>query len=193
MNSTIILLRSTAGSVWRLFCIAVLLASPAAIAQCVNTVAPSCQVYANCFAKICDCSKSPYEYFTSYGEKYCKTFLDLNGLSSDGRKWRDSTLRCLQENTYVMLPPTGTPATCDCKSIQLKAFDQHVACYTQPGNSICDLGAADWVKIADAADAVTNLVDQKSRKQMLEVVKICLPVLAGDAKKSAEQLAEKLK
>ena len=78
-----------------------------AIAQCVNPVHPSCGVYDTCFSKLCDCSGSQYEYFTSYGKKYCQIFLDLPGLSQKGMAWRDATLRCLQETIVPLLPPDG--------------------------------------------------------------------------------------
>jgi hypothetical protein len=151
-----------------------LLASAPVVAQCVNTPSPSCGVYSQCFSHLCSCSSSPYEYFISYGEKYCKTFLDLPGLSAEGKAWRDSTLKCLQETIVPMLPPDGQASTCDCKQMQVRAFDSHVACYTKPGASICSLGYADWMLIFNTVGGVSSLTDQKNRKQMLEVAKVCL-------------------
>jgi hypothetical protein len=115
-------------------------------AQCVNTSVPTCGVYTTCFAKLCNCASSPYEYFNSYGKKYCATFLELNSLTAEGKKWRDSTLKCLQETIVPILPADGKQDTCACKAMQLRAFDQHVACYTKTTNSICDLPASDWVQ-----------------------------------------------
>ena len=59
-----------------LFALAVLFATESA-AQCVNTPTPTCGVYSSCFAKLCNCEKSPFEYFIGYGKKYCEVFLDL--------------------------------------------------------------------------------------------------------------------
>src|ERR1700722_20736105 len=147
-------------------------------AQCVNSITPSCGVYDTCFSKLCACSESEFEYFNSYGKKYCQVFLNLPGLSDKGKTWRDNTLRCLQEKIVPELPPDGQADSCDCKSTQIKAFDIHVACYTQTGASICDLPAADWALIFNATDPVQALQDQKSRKQIVEVAKICLPIVA---------------
>lgn len=162
-------------------------------AQCVNTPTPTCGVYASCFADRCKCDGSPYEYFKSYGGKYCAVFLDLPGLSAKGTAWRNSTLKCLQETIVPKLPPDGQAASCNCKQMQIDAFDSHVACYTKPGASICSLEVGDWKKILAATDPVKNLQDQKSRKQMLEVARICAGSAAADAKAVIQQVIDKLK
>lgn len=164
-----------------------------AVAQCVNTSTPSCNVYESCFATACKCDSSEFEYFISYGKKYCEVFLDIPSLSPKGKEWRDSTLRCLQETIVPLLPPSSQAASCDCKAMQLKAFDSHVACYTQPNNSICSLEISDWLAILNAADAVASLKDQKSRKQMTEVAKVCLLQVRSDVKDVVEKLIKKLK
>jgi hypothetical protein len=152
-----------------------LLVPGAAPAQCLSTAKPSCGVYETCFAKLCPCDESPYEYFNSYGKKYCAAFLQSSALSKAGLAWRDSTLRCLQEKIVPLLPPVGQAASCNCSGMQEQAFDTHVACYTQPKNSICDLPDSDWAVIFNAAGGVRSLVDARSRKQIVEVASICLP------------------
>ncbi|WP_156473227.1 hypothetical protein [Pseudorhodoferax sp. Leaf265] len=161
-------------------------------AACVNTATPTCGVYQSCFADRCNCSGSQYEYFKSYGEKYCKAFLELPGLSDKGNKWRDSTLRCLQEKIVPMLPVDGAANSCNCKQMQIDVFDSHVACYTQPSSSICDLSVADWSKITAATDPIASLVDQKSRKQIKEVARICYNKVTGDVKDAIKKLLDKL-
>lgn len=151
-------------------------------AQCANAAQPSCSVYSTCFSQACQCSTSTSEYFISYGKKYCQTFLELDGLSDKGKSWRDSTLRCLQERIVPELPPDGQASSCNCAAMQIKAFDLHVACYTQASNSICALSLDDWKLIFSAAGGVQSLADQKSRKQIVEVAKICVPVVADDLK-----------
>lgn len=167
-----------------------LVTSQTAFGQCANNVKPSCSVYDSCFAQACECDDSQYEYFISYGKKYCEIFLDLPELSAAGKKWRDSTLRCLQEAIVPNLPPDGQANACNCETMQTLAFDSHVACYTQDVNSICMLPASDWAKILNAIDPVKTLSDAKGRRQMLQVAKICLPVLAGDAAQSAKKIIE---
>lgn len=169
-----------------------LLYGPIAAAQCVNTANPSCGVYDSCFADRCHCDGSEYEYFKSYGKKYCETFLDLPELSAKGKAWRNATLKCLQETIVPILPADGQAYSCNCKAMQLRAFDSHVACYTQPANSICELEPNDWFYIMKAVDPVASLKDQKSRKQMLEVAKLCLNSAVEGAKAPIQIIIQKL-
>ena len=106
-------------------------------AQCRNTTTPSCDVYASCFAKYCPCSGQS-EYFLSYGKKYCERFLASNKLSEAGKKWRNATLRCLQEKIIPRLDISEHP-TCNCSAMRQYALDTHVSCYTEPEASICKL------------------------------------------------------
>ena len=171
---------------------ALLIFSFGASAQCANSATPSCGVYESCFAKLCNCKNTPGEYFISYGKRYCETFLNLPGLSDRGTIWRNSTLRCLQETIVPILPVDGKAETCDCPSIQIAAFDAHVACYTAPGKSICNLPGSDWVLVLNAVGPVASLKDSKSRKQLLEVAKICLPIVASDAKEYVRRIIQVL-
>lgn len=175
-----------------IFCVLAVFALPAK-AQCVNSDMPSCSVYTSCFSKLCSCKNSPFEYFESYGKKYCEVFLDNSKLSDKGRLWRDSTLRCLQEEIVRALPPVSSLGSCDCKQMQVKAFDTHVACYTQASASICDLPLSDWIQISSSSDAVRHLADQKGRKQIFEVASACISKLSGDAKKEVDKIIEKLR
>jgi len=145
-----------------------------ALAQCVNTATPTCGVYVSCFAKLCPCDGSRDEYFKTYGAKYCKTFLDLPGLSPQGQAWRTSTLKCLQEAIVPLLPPDGQEATCNCKIMRSAAFDSHVKCYTKTGASICKLDTGDWEKIWKAAEGFKSVTDAEGRRQMVDVAQICL-------------------
>jgi hypothetical protein len=160
-------------------------------AQCINTASPSCGVYEQCFADRCDCTGSPDEYFISYGKKYCERFLDLPGLSQKGRQWRDSTLRCLQEKIVPELPADGDSKKCNCKEMRSIAFDSHVACYTKPGNSICDLPNEDLKVIFDAVDPLANSMDKKGISQALRVFGICLGKWTGEQRKRAQEIIEK--
>ena len=54
------------------------------------------------------------------------------------------------------------------------AFQTHVACYTQPGASVCDLNLQDYKKIYDIIDVGDDLFrDSYGRKQMRDVLTIC--------------------
>ncbi|MBC3239537.1 hypothetical protein HU723_10130 [Pseudomonas lurida] len=93
-------------------------------------------------------------------------------LSVRGKAWRDSTLRCLQESIVPSLPFDSGQA-CNCEAIESKAFVSHVACYTQPTNSMCDLPLSDWLNIANAADLPGGIFSTKISKQMIDVMRIC--------------------
>lgn len=139
---------------------------------CVNTSTPSCSLYTDCFNRQCNCAGSEHEYFISYGKKYCDAFMQDDGLSERGKAWRDSTLHCLQESIVPTLP-FGSGQACNCEEIESKAFISHVACYTQPTNSICDLPASDLFNIANTANLPGGIFSTKIRKQMIDVLRIC--------------------
>lgn len=135
---------------------------PTTQAQCVNSIEPSCSVYSSCFEKHCNCAGSDDEYLISFGKNYCEAFLNNHEFSNAGEKWRDSTLRCLQE-ALVPIIPLETGKACDCASVKTFAYSSHVACYTQPDNSACDLPFSDIQLIA-----ATVIFDQKFVSLMKE-------------------------
>ena len=130
-----------------LFAISLFMYPYIAQAQCINTEKPSCGVYENCFEKYCKCFSSSDEYFISFGKKYCEAFLSEEAFSDEGKKWKEKTLRCLQEK-IVPLIPIENPGTCNCADVKTFAVSTHVECYTQTGTSICDLPLADITLIA---------------------------------------------
>nr|GFC73449.1 hypothetical protein [Tanacetum cinerariifolium] len=93
-------------------------------ADCQNSTSPSCEVYESCFAKYCNCKQREDEYFETYGAKYCKAFLGNINFSDAGTKWRDSTLRCLQESIVPRLD-LEHPDACNCKAIKDFAYESH--------------------------------------------------------------------
>ncbi|MEW5683997.1 MAG: hypothetical protein AB1942_03670 [Pseudomonadota bacterium] len=143
--------------------------APAAV--CVNPATPNCNFYTSCMEATCKCGySSTGGYALSYGKKYCDKFLAEAGFSAAGRKWRDATLRCLQEKMVAQLPTN--PAQCDCPKLQQAAYDTHVGCYTQPGASICDLPAADAVVI-DKVVADSDKFDRQGLEALKAVAKKC--------------------
>ena len=141
-------------------------------AQCSSSQTPSCAIYDTCFEKTCGCENSQYPYFISYGKKYCERFLISASWSPVGATWRDKTLVCLQERILPVLPDSA--ALCDCKALKTAAFQIHVACYTQPGASVCDLGLSDWVTIYHIIDNRDLFSDPDSKAQILAVAHICV-------------------
>lgn len=118
-----------------------------AAAQCVNSIEASCSVYSTCFEKHCKCAGSEDEYLISFGMNYCNAFLSEHEFSAAGKKWRDHTLRCLQES-LVPIIPLEEGRTCDCAKVKAFAYSSHVGCYTQSSASVCDLPLSDIGLIA---------------------------------------------
>ncbi len=139
-------------------------------ASCLKPKPNECGFYRECLEEKYHCGDSGYPL--AYGEKYCHRFNSLNesNLSPEGLKWRDATLVCLQEDLVGRLLSPSYVANCD----QLKqvAYNSHPRCYTQKGNSICDLRADDWKTISKVVDK-----DDKYTKggiqQILQVVFTC--------------------
>lgn len=159
-----------------------------AIAQCSNALQPSCGVYDTCFAKYCPCQGDPAEYFLSYGKKYCTNFLSNSSLTAAGKKWRDAALVCLQEKIVPHLDISATPK-CSCSAMRVTAFDAHVACYTQPHASICDLPVADLNEIRKVIDQ-RDLLSSEGWKQMRDVAAICAVKAPDDGRRATWKAAE---
>lgn len=143
-----------------------------AAAQCKSSAAPSCAVYSSCFEARCKCENSKYPYFISYGKKYCERFLASTGWSQAGATWRDKTLICLQDKIVPILPDDAI--LCNCEALKAAAFKIHVACYTQPSASVCDLGIGDWATIYGIIDNHDLFRDPDGRAQTLAVLQICV-------------------
>lgn len=152
-------------------------------AQCANAFRPSCDVYESCFLKYCPCEGKPSEYFRTYGLKYCKAFLANTALSAQGEAWRDSTLVCLQESIVPKLDISAKPS-CNCDQMRAIAFDAHVACYTKPGASICDLLSLDVAAIATTV-AIKDLVDAAGWRQMRDIAARCEASAPEDGRRAA--------
>ncbi|MFC3228354.1 hypothetical protein ACFOGJ_14015 [Marinibaculum pumilum] len=161
------------------------LAAPGAAAQsaCAPTPDPSCAIYETCFAQRCPCEGHPDEYFRSYGSRYCSRFLENAGFTAAGRAWRDGTLRCLQERIALELEEDLSDGNCDCAGMRRFAFQTHVACYTQPGGSICALPPGDLSRIGQVIEA-PEMLDPLGQAQMLEVARICTLTAPDDGRRA---------
>ncbi|TBC12706.1 hypothetical protein [Rhizobium ruizarguesonis] len=158
-------------------------------AQCVNNATPSCAVYSTCFSKYCQCAGAD-EYFIQYGKKYCESFLGRDDFSNAGVKWRDKTLRCLQEAIVPKLDISENP-TCNCKEMRAFAFKSHIQCYLADP-SICSLPAADMLRIIKTANLVSVVTDEASREQFKSVLSTCLGSYTGEALEAIQATLEAL-
>lgn len=133
-----------------------------ASAACINEARASCDVYEKCFAEKCNCQGDPDEYIVSFGKHYCESFLGRKDLSEQGMRWRDRTLRCLQERVIEVIPLSGS--TCNCKNLKSYALSTHVDCYASQPESVCDLPTSDIVAIGE-----TIVLDRAIFKTMREI------------------------
>lgn len=140
-----------------------------------------CEVYPACFAKYCPCSGNSDEYFETYGLKFCNAFLGNRNFSAAGKKWRDSTLRCLQEEIIPKLDISQSPS-CDCKTMKSFAFTTHVKCYTQASASICDLPLGDLNEVRKTI-GVPDIFSGDGRRQIGEVANICKTTAPDDGRR----------
>ncbi len=136
----------------------------------------SCQFYDDCLENIFTCGSQGYP--VKYGKKYCEKFLAISqknekegGLSSEGIKWRNKTLLCLQNILVETL--NGDQNKITCNSIKSTAFNSHADCYTHNGQSICSLSRSDILEIILTPDS-EDLFSNESLKQSFEVGTRCL-------------------
>jgi len=132
----------------------------------------------NCLDNLYHCStsaSSKNNYPIGYGLKYCSRF-GSSSRGSDYNRWRDATLKCLQDQLkpYLQSNPSAS-----CADLTEYAFDSHPKCYTTEGASICNLGFRDQFFVATTVSP-SDLLSIRSAKQMAEVLKICAEGVAED-------------
>ena len=154
------------------FLVAAVSLSPFAQAnQCILPPKPNtCDFYISCLENSKNCG--PDGYAQSYGNFYCKRFnaLDSNDLTSQGIRWRNATLMCLQR---MLVPIVTGEENKTCEQIIDFAFDSHPACYTIPGDSICDLPVSDIYTAFDTVKLVDSIFSSRGLKQFYAVAKKC--------------------
>ena len=138
-----------------------------------TAIGPQCTFYSNCVESRQLCGASGYAL--GYGNKYCNRFI-AGAFSGNGKKWRDATLICLQEElvSTVLL----SDSTKSCSEISDIAFDSHPSCYTENGSgiSICDfdkLSSSDYKAIFGILD-FDDLLTPEGKRQVGDVMKICV-------------------
>lgn len=155
----------------------------------------SCEFYQSCLEAQFQCG--PDGYPIRYGLKYCERFISLNTsraytgrlLSSQGLAWRNNTLNCLQD---VLIPSlTMVSQISDCQKVTEFAFNSHSRCYTQPGQSICDLPKSDWLIIGTIPDAL-DIGTYSGLRQIKEILVTCKGSLVSKLERLQIQQARSL-
>ncbi|UOF00418.1 hypothetical protein [Bdellovibrio reynosensis] len=149
----------------------VFLSAAAAAGDACRTPSPKqCGFYRSCVETKYNCGGQGYPI--AYGEKYCERFLSLTykDLSLKGIQWRDATLVCLQNQISNLLYSSNNVRTCG--DLKAFAFDTHAGCYTQKGNSICDLSYDEMTTIGNTVD-VGDVMTINGVSQIFSVLKTC--------------------
>eukprot|EP00698_Gefionella_okellyi_P019106 TRINITY_DN5809_c0_g1_i1.p1 TRINITY_DN5809_c0_g1~~TRINITY_DN5809_c0_g1_i1.p1 ORF type:complete len:176 (+),score=13.24 TRINITY_DN5809_c0_g1_i1:100-627(+) len=143
--------------------------------ECAHPVSGTCDFYPDCLEKAHPCGASGYAM--GFGNVFCHKFSSLQHLTPAATTWRDSTRACLQDALVPLVHDLNAPgAQITCSQIETIAFNSHVACYTQPAHSICDL-----VRVREFADLMRivklilpELANGRADKQIFEVAAVCL-------------------
>ena len=157
-------------------------ASSMQAANCSDPNGKDCSFYRGCLEKKIACGATGYAL--GYGEKYCKRFKQSTDFSTKGIAWRDVTMKCLQKALVPLVESSSSSPSCE--SITDQAFDSHPKCYTQPGNSVCDLDVSDLYNIYSIIDG-TDLLSSRGLKQIKKVAAICLSSLRPAARAAAHR------
>ena len=119
--------------------------------ECYSPPGDNCEWYRNCLHKYKDCSNTNSNYAIDFGYYFCKAYdKSYSRFSLNGRKWVDSTRKCLQ---VALVPTLRLNSKPSCLEIEKRAFDSHSCCYVggsacaQPGTlSVCFV-PSDWFLI----------------------------------------------
>lgn len=133
--------------------------------DCKNPPEDQCLFYSQCVESDNSCGKGGYAL--NYGEKYCLKFLENDGLTEKGKLWRTKTMLCLQ---MALIPLLNQPKETNfCESLENKAFDSHVGCYTQNDASFCWLPSDDWKTIGFNILDIKDIVSWNGIKQASKI------------------------
>lgn len=142
--------------------------------DCSHTIG-SCDYYL-CVENYKNCGISGY--LLEYGSKMCNRYNEMSHLlSSDGIKWKDGVMICLQVelDNFLTKKPNST-----CKAIENTAFKSHAGCYTSPSHSICLLDDNDWSSIIRIVSVGVMGSPIKSFSQIIQVSYICSREISTD-------------
>jgi hypothetical protein len=115
----------------------------------------------------------PPDYYLSYGDKYCQKFSQLGpkDLTPQGLKWRDATLKNLQnaiEKKRMEDPEGFAKLERDPAAFKKFCYDSHPDAYIQGG--LFKLPAQDLLKIGSTPE-LRDLLGKDGIRQTVEVLK----------------------
>jgi hypothetical protein len=139
---------------------------------------------------------TPPAYYMEYGQKYCDRFASLGpkDLTPEGLKWRDKTLKALQEaiETKRMEDPVGfAQLERDPEAFKKFAYDSHPDAYVDSG--LYKLPAQDLVKIGTTPDLKDLLTKDGVRQVAVALSKMKPEDIGNVAKSTLKELWNDLK
>lgn len=150
-----------------LITVAVIVFTTAVNSELCYPIEKDCSFYSHCLEEAVPCG--PDGYALGYGKKYCQKFKDnYTRFSPRGRDWVWSTMSCLQK---VLVPVANGQVNMTCDEIRSFAYGSHPVCYTQPGNSICNLPFTDWALLS--VIILQELGDPATWEQLSAVIQTC--------------------
>jgi hypothetical protein len=136
------------------------------LSECAAPVADNCSFYRSCLDAAHPCGAEGYAL--GFGEPFCYLFIDRRAeFSPAGQRWLQRVRTCLQEHLAHMV--AGSVASCD--ELADKAFASHTICYTELGNSFCDLPNEDVSTLSELL--LPYLGNPRVTPQIEDVASIC--------------------
>jgi hypothetical protein len=139
---------------------------------------------------------TPPSYYLEYGQKYCDRFQSLGpkDLTPEGLKWRDKTLKALQDaiETRRMEDPVGfAQLERDPEAFKKFAYDSHPDAYVDSG--LYKLPVQDLIKIGTTPDLKDLLTKDGVRQVAVALSKMKPEDMVNVAKSTLQELMNDLK
>ena len=138
----------------------------------------SCDFYLNCLETSVPCG--PTGYAQSFGDKYCRRFLQIESTTSPNvAKFIKNTRSCLIDSLvlYVLFArQVGEEIFTNldmCRNVNQHAFRSHSVCYTSHDNSICFLNPFTEIPLIIAEFEKTDFAKFATFLQIEKIATIC--------------------
>ena len=136
-------------------------------ASCATPQPDDCSFYASCMESSIACG--PDGYARSFGEPLCYKFLERrDDFSPHAQHWLKGVRQCLQQQMVPLLAKSGQT----CSALEDAAYASHVTCYTNPTDSICQVGFSDLLVLFGIIH--DELFSAQGFQQVKGVARACL-------------------
>jgi hypothetical protein len=151
---------------------------------CATPQVDDCSFYASCMETTLACGSDGYA--RSFGQPLCYKFLEhRQDFSPHAQRWLKRVRACLQEQMVPLLARSGQT----CASLENAAYASHVTCYTDPADSICQVGLGDLLVLFGIIH--DELFSAQGFQQVKGVAQACLTqVFQGHPRAGAAHAAQ---